>query len=79
MQDAVGEALARGIEAWWPEVAGAPAGAALLELGHEQEGEGERKEEHDSGERKMRSELMAACTWLLLAVDTDDFRRQCSA
>ena len=30
VRDAVEEALARGIEGWWPEEAGAPPEAALL-------------------------------------------------
>ena len=40
-----------------PEMAEAVAAAALLQLGHEQEGEQEREEEHSAGKEEMGSGL----------------------
>ena len=53
MEDEARQLLVGGIDARRPKMAGAAAVAALLELGHEQEGEQEREEEHSAGKEEM--------------------------
>ena len=57
MEDEARQLLVGGIDARRPEMAGAAAATSLLELGHEQEGEQEREEEHSDGKEEMGSGL----------------------